>query len=269
MRRHFLRVIPSALLLEAEARRNWDGEFVGIADPVYNTADPRSSMASGLAIPSELSFLRLLPEAQAAPSMRALSELPRLAGSGQEIQACLKALGGGPTAVTLLTGPDANLARVEKALARGASTVHFATHFLLSAGNPRQAMAALSLGADGSPELLGPDEISRARLNLRLVVLSGCNSVSAEALPSEGLMGMTRAWLAAGAGSVLATLWPTPDGQGKLLASFYTHLAQLRNRGDGWIAAEALRYAQLEMQRSSGADQSPEHWGAYMLAGKE
>jgi CHAT domain-containing protein len=147
--------------------------------------------------------------------------------------------------------------------------VHFATHFQPSAASARQAMIALSLDAQGAPELLGPAEVSRRRLDLNLAVLSGCASASAEAAPAEGLMGMTRAWLAAGARSVLATLWPTPDDQGRLLVSFYTHLAGLRNGGDSWVVAEALRRAQLDALRSGAPHGSPAYWGAYILAGRE
>ena len=106
-------------------------------------------------------------------------------------------------------------------------------------------------------------------MDLDLVVLSGCSSGSGESLPAEGLMGMTRAWLAAGSRSVLATLWAVPDDQGQLLVSFYRHLAKLRERGDGWVAADALRMAQLEMLQSGNWHALPRRWGAYILAGKE
>jgi CHAT domain-containing protein len=82
-------------------------------------------------------------------------------------------------------------------------------------------------------------------------------------------MGMTRAWLAAGAHSVVASLWPTPDDQGKLFVSFYGHLAQLRRDASGGGAAEALRRAQLDMLASHSWHSSPGYWAAYTVAGKE
>jgi CHAT domain-containing protein len=168
-----------------------------------------------------------------------------------------------------LTGDQASLQPLDQALARRPSIVHFATHFLQSAGGKPEALIALSIGPDRSPELLGPAEISRRRLDLGLVVLSGCTSGEAEALPSEGLMGMTRAWLAAGAHSVVASLWPTPDDQGKLFVSFYRHLAELKKEASSPAAAEALRQAQLDMLASHSWHSSPGYWAAYTVAGKE
>jgi CHAT domain-containing protein len=245
--RHVIRMVPSALLLERGSGPVWDGPFVGVGDPIYNTADER------------LTSRRQLGR----------GELPRLAASGGEIGACARAWGGEVGGSVLLTGSEASLKGLDRALVPGVAVLHFATHFLPSAASARQAMIALSLDAQGAPELLGAAEISRRRLDLGLAVLSGCASASAEAAPAEGLLGVTRAWLAAGARSVLATLWPTPDDQGRLLVSFYTHLARLRGKGDGWVVAEALRSAQLDALRSGAAYGAPAHWGAYVLAGRE
>ena len=254
-----MRMVPSALLLEPRSRGTWSGAFVGIGDPVYNAADERSGAGS-------------LGDSLTALWRRGFSggeELPRLPGSGGEIRACARVWGGEAGRSVVLTGPEASLRSLDRALEPGAAVVHFATHFTPSAAGAKQAMIALSLDGGGAPELLGPAEISRRRLDVGLVVLSGCASASAEAAPAEGLMGMTRAWLAAGARSVVATLWPTPDDQGQVLVSFYAHLMGLRDRQDGWAAAEALQGAQLHAMRSGTAYQSPAYWGAYILAGRE
>ena len=82
-------------------------------------------------------------------------------------------------------------------------------------------------------------------------------------------MGMTRAWLAAGAHSVVASLWPIPDDSGTLFESFYKHLAELRENWRGGGAAEALRRAQLEMMREGASSAAPAQWAAYFVVGKE
>ena len=249
--RHLARIVPSALLFERADGNVWNGPFVGVGDPIYNLADQRR------------------PPVTAVSLQREGFEMARLPGSGREIAACANAWGAGRPDAILLTGERASLQSLDLALARRPSVVHFATHFLKSAGDKPEALIALSLGSDHSPELFGPAEISRRRLDLGLVVLSGCTSAEAETLPAEGLMGMTRAWLAAGAHSVVASLWPTPDDQGKLFVSFYGHLAQLRRDASGGGAAEALRRAQLDMLASHSWHSSPGYWAAYTVAGKE
>ncbi|HSW50007.1 MAG TPA: CHAT domain-containing protein, partial [Bryobacteraceae bacterium] len=265
---HSTMLTPSALLLNLEGGGGWKGGFVGVGDPIYNQADDRRTIAGGLGRAQKSRFQHILPAALAGTDPARGIELPRLVGSGREIEACAREFGAAVSPV-LLTGADATLRRLDSALSHRPSVLHFATHFLKSASDTKQALTALSLDRAGTPELLGPMEISRKRVDVDLVVLSGCSSGEGEALPAEGLMGMTRAWLAAGSRAVMATLWPTPDDQGGLLVSFYRHLAALRERTDGWVAADALRLAQLDMLRSGGWQASPRRWGTYVLAGKE
>ncbi|MCC7175146.1 MAG: CHAT domain-containing protein [Bryobacterales bacterium] len=267
--RHVLRLAPSAGLLSPGTRQTRDGPFVAIGDPIYNQADERlpPDRRTGN---TPAALMSILPRLVSRTGPPAGMELPRLAGSASEIRACARAWHGGSGTAILLTGAQASLDAVDRALAPGAAVVHFATHFVPSAVEPGRAMIALSLNEKGAPEFLGPAEITRRRLDVGLVVLSGCASATGEAVPAEGLLGMTRAWLAAGAGSVLGTLWPTADDDGSLLTSFYRHMAALRDRRDGWAAAEALRRGQLEALRGgSRQSRSPAHWGAYVLAGGE
>ena len=160
---------------------------------------------------------------------------------------------------------------MDEALSRKPSILHLATHFLRSAGDTRQALAALSLDPAGRPNCWDRRRYRGSGVDLDLVVLSGCSSGAGEALPAEGLMGMTRAWLAAGSRSVLATLWPSPDDQGRLLVSFYSHLARPPDGEASWVAADssadgATRHA---VGRTVGYGCVPPRWGAYVLAGKE
>jgi hypothetical protein len=164
--RHVIRMVSSALLLERRSRTVWDKPFVGVGDPIYNTADDRlpSSRRRGLRRAGE--YLAILPRVFAGAKFNGGAELARLAGSGGEISACARAWGGEAGASVLLTGPEASLKGLDRALMTGAAVLHFATHFLPSAASTRQAMIALSLDAQGAPELLGPAEVSRRRLRL-------------------------------------------------------------------------------------------------------
>jgi CHAT domain-containing protein/tetratricopeptide (TPR) repeat protein len=267
--RHTTQLLPAAALLRHGAGARRDRLFVGVGDPIYNAADPRRSAHSPGGLAPLRGYLGGLSKLFSGTPADASLEMARLAGSGREIEACRQAWGAPRSESILLSGGQASPEQLNQALAFRPSVVHFATHFLKSAGDEPQALMALSLGAGGSPELLGPVEIARRRVEVGLVVLSGCSSSEAAALPAEGLMGMTRAWLAAGAHAVIASLWPTPDDQGRLFVSFYRHLGRLVEQGYSGAAPEALRRAQLEMLNSGAWQASTAYWAAYTVAGKE
>jgi CHAT domain-containing protein len=266
---HSTRVVPSALMLQKPARRSWDGPFVGVGDPIYNTADPRWRSGTSRYSRAGFGLLLSLPKLFARSNSQSTMALARLAGSGREISASMRAWDGNSSNNLFLSGSDATVGRLRDALARRPAVLHFATHFLPSAGPTPQALLALSLGRGGSPEVLGPAEISRWRQDLGVVVLSGCGSARARILPAEGLMGMTRAWLAAGAHSVIASLWSTADDNGDLFVPFYGRLAGLKTEPRTGTAAEALRRAQLEMLHSDSWHARPAYWATYFVVGKE
>jgi CHAT domain-containing protein len=88
-------------------------------------------------------------------------------------------------------------------------------------------------------------------------------------LPGEGISGLSRAWLVAGARSVVASLWPTPDDTGQLFRSFYTNLRGSTGTGAGVEVARALRQAQLDMLHSAGWRAQSRYWAAFFITGKE
>jgi CHAT domain-containing protein len=79
------------------------------------------------------------------------------------------------------------------------------------------------------------------------------------------LLGLTRAWLMAGAHSVISSNWATPDESGALFGALYRNLSE----GRGGSPATALRAAQLEMIRSGGWRAKPSYWGAYFVIGSQ
>ena len=238
--KHSLRIVSGAgRLLEPSRPIRTSGPFAGIGDAIYNTADAR------------------WPRGAIAP---ATFGLPRLPGSGTEIEACGRQWRGGSV---LLEGADVTRDNVRRVVQGGASVVHFATHVLQDPRRSNEALISLGLGGDGADELLGGSEIGGWNVAAGLVVLSGCHSGAAAARPGAGLMGMTRAWLMAGAGAVVASAWPVSDEPGGFFRVFYSEL----QRGESPDPAGALRAAQMDAIRSAGWRSRPDYWAAYFIVG--
>jgi CHAT domain-containing protein len=188
--------------------------------------------------------------------------LPRLVGSDAELDACARSWRGERV---LLKGAHASRDGLAEQLRRNPAVVHLATHVLESSERPSYGLIALSLTPRRESELLPPYEIAGWRTNAGLVVLSGCHSAGGAQLPGTGLLGLTRAWLMAGARSVIGSNWATPDESGALFGALYRNLSGKR-RGS---PAAALRAAQLEMIRSGGWRAKPSYWGAYFVVGSQ
>jgi CHAT domain-containing protein len=240
------------------------GEFLGVADPIYNRADPRFHVQSTAATLPLDGLFHTIRDRWFPPDP--LAELPRLVGSLPEVENCARAWDG--TATVVLTGSAASRDSLARALnASPPAVLHFATHFISSRQTADETMIALSLQPGSSTPLLNlltGRDIYSLRLPGSLVVLSGCSSAAGRSLPGAGLLGLTRAFLAAGASSVVASHWPTPDDSGVLFASFYRNLRD-RQSGTPSGPAKALRAAQLEMLHSSSWRAAPRYWAAFQV----
>jgi len=273
-----LEIVTGAQALLAHDTGDWNGVFVGVGDAVYNTADPR--WKSTAAQRSGKAFWGALMAAETAGGSNL--QLPRLSSSRVELQASASAWG---SSSRLLMGVDANRRKTIEAIESGASVIHFATHFLQKDASPDRALLVLSLDASGQPDFFSPPDAVHVKVPDSLVVLSGCHSAAGTQVPAAGLIGMTRAWLLAGARGVIASLWPTPDDTGAIFQTFYRELQKeaLSSKGDRVStkttarkrrgmslrnAAEALRRAQLEMLRTQTWRAMPKYWGTYQLIGR-
>jgi len=256
--RHDTVVIPGAgYWLQTALRRRPQPPsltFVGIGDAIYNTADPRLPTAR----PASVFRARYL-KASAATSLPSLA-LPRLVASGAELDTCARAWRGQEV---LLKGPEASRDRLEEQIRRNPCVLHFATHFLPSPGGHTSGLIVLSLNRQGETELLSPEEIAHWKVDTTLVVLSGCRSAEGAILPGTGLLGLTRAWLAAGAHTVIGSHWNAPDDSGIFFSVLYRILRQQAQPD----APEALRAAQVEMLRAGGWRARPRFWGTYLAVG--
>ncbi len=285
--RHVIQVIPGVLpWLESRTRQSTGRAFrdapapvfLGIGDAIYNAADPRRALPASSRPSGGGSPFRLFAANRQAPNRGGIPlALPRLVASGPELAACARAWRGSRT---LLEGADATRARLIGEVGRYPAVIHFATHFLASAEGEHylvfdeaavrrqpdaKEMIALSLNDAGETELVTAVEIARWPVRAELVSLSGCRSAGGAALPGTGLLGLTRAWLSAGARSVVGSLWDTPDESGALFTALYRHLSA-QPAAD---PALALNSAQREMIRAGGWRAQPRYWGAYFVVTHE
>ena len=241
-----------------DTARSLDGPFVGLADGIYNSADPRWQRR-----PRTWGW-GLLAATSGIPDGRL--ELPRLIGSGREIQRCAHWWGGRKPPV-LLTGRAATRQALSNALAEKPSIVHLAAHVLQPVGHPEDALIDLGITKSGN-DLLTRDDIANLRVDHSVVVMSGCSSASAGVEAGAGVLGLTRAWILAGARAVVGSRWDIPDDSGELFETFYSSLRANQTRV-GWTVPAALRLAQLNMLRSNNWRSDPKYWAAFYVVGKE
>lgn len=172
-------------------------------------------------------------------------ELPPLPASRAEIENAVAIFPHGSVA---LLGKEATEAQFKKQPLRRFAIIHLAVHAF---SDPKdQARAALLLAADESGEedgFLQPREISQLPIAAKLVVLSACNTGAGPSFGQEGIANLARAFLIAGASSVLTTLWSVGDtGSSELMTECY------RNLHAGQDVATALWSAKQTLLRRFG-----------------
>lgn len=240
-------------------------DVVVFADPVFTRDDPRMQDTNAAPVPVTDSGLFDVGAGDLLGQglMRSggdLDVLPRLPGTAREAEAIVAAFGA--DRVQVYSGFDATLDAARGDAVRDARVLHFATHWVVHPAAPELTGLALSRWhPDGSPAdgdgFLGLAQIGDARFQADLVVLSACDSAVGQQIESEGMMGLARAFLAAGARSVVATLWPVSDRDAtKLEARFATELQQ------GKPTTEALALAQREAIADPGR-RKPRSWAAF------
>ena len=248
-----------------------------IADPVFNSNDARArkttttatgseSEVRGLGIQSALSDVAG-PEAASAIQASKMEGLPlaRLAGTRNEAEQISKLAktSGGQTDLWL--DLDANEDNLGSRDLSKYAVIHVATHGLLNAERPQFTGVVLSLvGNKSSDGFLRTDEVFNLRLGGPLVMLSACETGLGKEKRGEGVMGLTRAFMYAGAPTVGVSLWSVADkSTAELMTDFYRRLLA---SGASSSSSAALRGAQLSM--ISGKKYSaPFYWAPFVLIG--
>jgi CHAT domain-containing protein len=184
--------------------------------------------------------------------------LPRLPATRDEA----KAVGD-----RLLLGKDATEAGLRSALAERKRwrAVHLATHGLVDAERPSLSALALTPTAEDDG-FLKAVEVLRTSVPADLVVLSACETGRGKVVLGEGLVGLARSFMYAGAPRVLCSLWKVDDEATAALMSRFYALWNPKDGSKPLGTADALRAAQ-ESVRSRPAWKHPYYWAAWVLWG--
>ncbi len=144
--------------------------------------------------------------------------------------------------------------------------IHFATHGFLDSERPGLSALALSMvDEQGNPQegFLRAHELYNFKLPAELVVLSACQTGLGKEVKGEGLMGLTRGFMYAGAARVIVSLWSVNDkATAELMTKLYQNMLQKGER-----PAAALRIAQVAMWQQKQW-QAPYYWAAFVLQGE-
>jgi CHAT domain-containing protein/tetratricopeptide (TPR) repeat protein len=265
--RHEIVSLPSASVLGPlrtdTTRRTAPEKLVAIlADPVFSREDPRFARGpvGGL---RQTSSAENGSDIKRAAEQVGLDTLRRLRFSRVEADAIASLVPSGNRFEALdfqasrdnALSPELGKYRI----------LHFATHGLLNSAHPELSGLVFStVDSTGKPQdgMLRLHEIFNLSLNADLVVLSACQTALGKDIRGEGLIGLTRGFMYAGAPRVVASLWNVEDrATAELMKRFYEGVLKRQLK-----PAAALREAQLALQQNKRWS-SPYYWAGFVLQG--
>lgn len=260
-----------ALLRKEMVGRQRGAKTVAVfADPVFQDDDPRvkrdpAKTRKQTEEPSSKSTETRELETEIERSARDTGEreFRRLPYSRQEAEkiTALAPIGMGKESLDF----EANRATATSADLSNYRIIHFATHGLLDSQHPELSGIVLSLvDKDGKPQdgFLRLNEIYNLKLGADLVVLSACRTALGKEIRGEGLVGLTRGFMYAGAPRVVASLWAVDDEiTAELMKRFYGEMLVKKQR-----PAAALRAAQISIWKERRL--TPYFWAAFVLQGE-
>jgi CHAT domain-containing protein len=260
---------------EAGGRQAATWALAVLADPVFEAGDPRLATARKKASASDLIASVRSAESSSDPSTwpSALARsarsfhrdgFGRLVFSREEADAIANL--APRNSLLKATGFEANRQLVASGELSRYRILHFATHGLVNSEHPELSGLVLSLVDEtGKPQdgFLRMHELYNLRLPADLVVLSACQTALGKEIKGEGLVGLTRGFMYAGAERVVASLWQVDDqATAQLMQAFYRGMLKENLR-----PAAALRAAQIEMSKQKRWA-SPYYWAGFVIQGE-
>lgn len=236
--------------------------FVGFGAPDFDGSQAQATVVAA----APTSFFR-----GALANLDAVRNLPALPQTGPELRQLAVELGAGDDALFL--GPRATESAVRKGDLADVRILAFATHGLLSGdlqglAEPALAFSPPETATADDDGLLTASEVSELRLSADWVILSACNTAGGDGrADGEGLSGLARAFLYAGARAILASHWPVRDDAAAFLT---TRTIGVLKAGGHQRRSEALRLAMLSLMEDA-RDPSlahPSAWAPFVVVGE-
>jgi CHAT domain-containing protein len=232
-----------------------------LADPVFSANDKRvTSKPANITNDNN----QQLQQSALKQSLRSVnrSQIERLEDTLAEAQEILKFV---PVSNSLQAfNFDANYNWATSKQLSQYRILHFATHGFVDSINPELSGIVLSLvDKQGKPQrgFLRLNDIFNLNFPSELVVLSACETGLGKEVKGEGLVGLTRGLMYAGAARVVLSLWKVDSEATKeLMSKFYTQMLQ-----QGKSPSAALRTAQIEMWKQG---HKPYEWASFTLQGE-
>lgn len=262
MARHEVVHVPSATTLAAmralaERRPRPSKGVVVFADPIFESADPRAVSAA-----SRPSAARPAATARAQALASLGRSFPRLPFSRAEARAIIALR---PKDVTTFLDGRATRDRVIGGAVADYKFIHFATHGVVHSEVPSLSSILMSFVDENgrtSDPLVTLSDVYAMTLRADVVVLSACSTAGGKSVPGEGVIGLARAFMYAGAPRVVASLWQVNDlATSELMRRFYRGMLI-----KGLAPAAALHAAQRELAAIPRWS-SPYFWAPFVLQG--
>jgi len=238
---------------------NFDTLIVNEPTPHYWIEDVTVSVGTSLALLSRSARTQtpkspnLLFFGDALP---ASTDFPPLADAGKEFTV-LEPLFPAPRR-SIFTGARAVRSNYLLSNPRQFSFLHFATHGIASTAHPLES--AIILSPEGDQYKLYARDIVKLPLNAYLVSISACNGAGEREFAGEGLVGLSWAFLRAGAHNVVAGLWEVSTASApQIMDDLYKGVTA------GQDPASALRKAKLNLLHSKGPYRRPFYWAPFQL----
>jgi CHAT domain-containing protein len=196
--------------------------------------------------------------ARSATTIERGPDLAALPYTRDEVMGIASSFPKGQSAVYL--GSSASQQAVKTEALERYRYIHFATHGILDEAHPSRSGLALTAGA-GDAGILKVDEITGLRIHADVVTLSACSTGLGELVSGEGMLGLVRSFLYAGASSVAVSLWNVnDDATSTLMKEFY------RNLSRSVPPQEALRRAKISLiHQDNLLWHHPHFWAPFVL----
>jgi tetratricopeptide (TPR) repeat protein len=191
------------------------------------------------------------------------TQLPSLPGTESEVRTISEMFSAKNLSVSANIGPSANEDLIKNKLVKDFNILHFATHGVVDEVNPELSKIFLQSATSGEDGCLYSGEIYNLQLQANLVTLSACQTGLGKISKGEGVIGLSRALVYAGARNVIVSFWSVADeSTAALMTDFYADLLSSPTSK----FQSSLRTAKLKMIENEKYA-APYYWAPFILIG--